>query len=152
MDVRERIKLIVVTSFFIGLIVLLFIGLTIIIVYSHYNLSIVLPNPYFYLYLELLFLAITWFFSFYFNLRPVSTLKGRNNLAIGVMSFGGVLLVFPLIGIGLMLFGLPYIILEGFLIFWLIGLIPLLVGLIPGVPLFMHGWYLRKNLRSETIS
>ena len=118
MDIRERIKLIAVTSFFIGLIVLFFIGLTIIIVYSHYNLSYVLPNPYLYLYLELLFLAIAWFFSFYFKLRPVSTLKGRKNLAIGVMSVGGVLLVFPLIIIGMMLFGLPYIILEGFLIFW----------------------------------
>jgi len=152
MDVRERIKLIVVTSFFIGLFVLFFIGLTIIIVYSHYNLSNILTNPYFYLYLELLFLAIAWFFSFYFKLRPVSTLKGRKTLAIGVMSFGGVLLVFPLIGIGLMVFGLPYILLEGFLIFWLPGLIPLLMALIPGVLFIMHGWYLRKNFRSETIS
>jgi len=86
-------------------------------------------------------------------LRPVKTLKARKILAIGVISFGGVLLVFPLIGIGLMLPSLPYVLSEGgFILFWLMGLIPLLAVLIPGVLLFMHGWYLRKNLRSETIS
>ena len=152
MDVRERIKLIAVTSFFIGLIILFFIGLTIIIVYSHYNPSYFILNPYFYLYLELLFLVIAWFFYSYFMLRPVKTLKARKTFAIGVISFGGVLLVFPLIGIGLMFSGLLYYILEGFLIFFLIGLIPILVAFIPGALLFMHGWHLRKNLRSETIS
>jgi hypothetical protein len=81
-------------------------------------------------------------------LRPVKTLKARKLLAIGVMSFGGVLLVFPLIGIGIMLPGLPYVLSEGFfIVFWLMGLVPLLVVLIPGVLFFMHGWYLRKNLR-----
>ena len=85
-------------------------------------------------------------------LRPVSTLKGRKNLAIGAMIFGGVLIALLVIGIGLMLSSLPYVLSEGFLIFFLIGLIPILVVLIPGVLLFMHGLYMRKNLRSETIS
>jgi len=85
-------------------------------------------------------------------LRPVKTLKARKTLAIGVMSLGGILLVFPLIGIGLMLSGLLYVLLEGFLVFWLVGLVPLLVALIPGVLLFKHGLYLRKNLRIENNS
>ena len=152
MDVREKIKLIAVTSFFIVLFILFFIGLTIIIVYSGYNLSYVLPNPYFYLYLELLFLVIAGFFSSYFQLRPVKTLKARKKFAIKVMSFGGIILIFPLIGIGFMLLSLPYILSEGFLILFLFGLIPLLVALIPGVLLVIHGWYKRKNLRSESIS
>jgi len=85
-------------------------------------------------------------------LRPVKTLKARKILAVGVMSFGGVLLVFPLIGIGLMLPSLPYILSEGgFIVFWLMGMAPLLAILIPGVILVIHGWYLRKNLRSEPV-
>ena len=151
MDIRERNRLIAVTSFFIGLIILMY-TIPYLIMYSRYNLSYVFLNSYFYLFLDLLFLAIALFFFSYFMLRPVKTLKVRKTLAKGAMSFGGVLLVFPLIGIGIMLPGLPYILSEGFLPLLLIGLTPLFVVLIPGVLLFMHGWYLRKNLRSETIS
>ena len=151
MDIRERNRLIAVTSFFIGLIILMYI-IPYLIVYSRYNLSYVFLNSYFYMFLDLLFLAITLFFYSYFMLRPVKTLKGRKYLTIGVMSFGGVLIVFPMIGICLSFSGLLYILSEGFLPLLLIGLTPLLVVLIPGVLLFMHGWHLRKNLRSETIS
>lgn len=152
MHVREKIKLIVVTSFFIGFVVLFFIGLTTIIHYSHYNLSNFIFNSYFYLYLQLLFLAIACYFYSYFKLRPVDTLKGRKTLAIGVMRFGVILLVFPLIGIGLMLLGLPYILSEGFLIYFMVGLSPLLMALIPGILFFNHGWNLRKTLGIENTS
>ena len=149
MDIRERNRLIAVTSFFIGLIILMYI-IPYLIVYSRYYLFFL--NPYFYMFLDLFCLAFTLFVYSYFMLRPVKTLKGRKYLTIGVMSFGGVLIVFPMIGICLSFSGLLYILSEGFLPLLLIGLTPLLVVLIPGVLLFMHGWHLRKNLRSETIS
>ena len=150
MDIRERNRLIAVTSFFIGLILIIYITLEM-IRYPRFESFYI--NPFFYLFLDLPFLAIALFFYSYFMLRPVKTLKARKILAIGVMSFGGVLLVFPLIGIGLMLLSLPDTLVGGFLILlWWIGLTPILAVLIPGVLLFYHGWYLRKNLRSETIS
>jgi len=152
MDIRERNRLIAVTSFFIGVIMIIYL-IPQFILFSRYNLSQVFLNPYFYIFLHLLFLTITLFFYSYFMLRPVKTLKARKTLAIGVTCIGGVLLAFPLIGIGLMVPSLPYVLSEGgFIVFWLMGLIPLLAVLIPGILLFMHGWYLRKNLRSETIS
>ena len=143
MDIRERNRLIAVTSFFIGLIMIIYL-IPQFILYSRYNLSHVFLNPYFYMFIHLLFLAIALFFYSYFMLRPVKTLKARKILAIGVMIFGGVLLVFPLIGIGLMLLSLPDTLVGGFLILlWWIGLTPILAVLIPGVLLFYHGWYLR---------
>jgi len=149
MDIKERNRLIAVTSFFVGFIIIIYLTPQF-IVYSRYDLSRVLINSYFYMFLNLLFLAIALFFYSYFILRPVKTLKGRKYLALGVMSFGGILLVFPLIGFGIMLPSLPYAISEGgFIVFWLMGSAPLLAVMIPGVILFMHGWYLRKNLRIE---
>ena len=149
MDVKERNRLIAVTSLIIGLVILMYI-IPYLIVQPHYYRFF--SDPYFYMFIGLLFLAIALFFYSYFMLRPVKTLKGRKYLAIGVISFGGVLIAFPLIGISFVLFGLLYVLSEGFLPLLLMGLIPLLVVLIPGVLLFMHGWYMRKNLRSETNS
>ncbi len=150
MDIREKNGLNAVTSFFIGLAIVIYL-IPVFFTYPSYRFNVFL-NSFFYIDLELLFLAITLFFFSYFMLRPVKTLKGRKILFIGVMSFGGVLLVFPLIGIGLILFDFFYFFQEGFLLFLLlITLIFLLAMLIPGVLLIIYGWYLRKNLRSDPV-
>ena len=149
MDIREGNRLNAVISFFIGLIIMIYL-IPVFFGYSSYNLSYV--YPYFYLFLGLLFLAIALFLYSYFMIRPVSTLKGRKILVIGAMSFGLVLMVFPLIGIGIILSSLPDVSSISLLYLWFIILIPFIVLLITGIIFFMHGWYLRKNLRSETIS
>ena len=155
MDIKERNRIIGVITFFIGLIIIVFL-IPIFISFSDFSLSYVLRYLFIgysgYLYLDLLVLAITLFFYSFFMLRPIKTLKGRKNLAIVAMSVGVVLVVFPLIGIGFLLPGFLYFLLDGFILFFMMALIPLLALLIPGIVLFIHGWYIRKNLRIETKS
>ena len=155
MDIKERNRIIGVITFFIGLIIIVFL-IPIFISFSDFSLSYVLRYLFIgysgYLYLDLLVLAITLFFYSFFMLRPIKTLKGRKNLAIVAMSVGVVLVVFPLIGIGFLLPGFFYFLLDGFILFFMMALIPLLALLIPGIVLFIHGWYIRKNLRIETKS
>jgi len=156
MDIKERNRIIGVITFFIGLIIIVFL-IPIFISFSNFSLSYVLRYLFIsysgYLYLDLLVLAITLFFYSFFMLRTIKTLKGRKNLAIVAMSVGVVLVVFPLIGIGFLLPGFLYFLLDGFMyINFMFALIPLLALLIPGIVLFIHGWYMRKNLRIETKS
>ncbi|MFX0077486.1 MAG: hypothetical protein ACFE96_18740, partial [Candidatus Hermodarchaeota archaeon] len=107
MDRRERNILIAITSILIGSIIIIY-SIPNLFMYSRYRLELAFLNPYFYLLLHLLFLAIGMFFYAYFLLRPVKTLKSRKILSKVVLSFGVFLLIFPHIGIGLMLTSIPY--------------------------------------------
>jgi hypothetical protein len=156
MDIKERNGIIGIVTFFIGLIII--ISITPYLIFqilwhnqhsSHQNMF---TNPMNYLFFDLGFLAFTLFLYTYFIIIPIKTLKGKKILTIVTMIFGGVLVVIPLIGIGFLLPDFLDYYLDSFFIYFLMGLIPLLVLLIPGIILFIHGWYMRKNLRIENNS
>ena len=109
-------------------------------------------NPLNYLSFDLDVLAITLFLYTYFIIIPIKTLKGKKILTIVTMIFGGVLVVLPLIGICILLPQFFPCYLDGFFFNFLMVLIPHLVLLILGIILFIHGWYMRKNLRIENNS
>lgn len=152
MDIKERNITIGVVTFFIGLIIIISVVpllISYISYHSHRNIFIFSQS---YSYFDLIILAITLFLFSYFIIRPIKTLKGKKILTIVTMTFGGVLVVFPLIGLGFLLPNFLDCYLEGPFIYFMIEVIFLLVLLIPGIILFIHGWYLRKNLRIENNS
>jgi len=105
-------------------------------------------------FLDLFFLAIILFLYAYFMIRPIKTLKGKKNLTIIAMIFGGVFVVFPLIGIGyeLSLSTLIEFYLDNLLIYYIFGMVLYLICLMPGIILFTYSWYLRGKLRIENNS
>jgi hypothetical protein len=152
MDIKERNIIIGVVIFFIGFITIIsivpiLIGL--IIYSSHFNILIFIDFQ-IYIYFDLVVLAITLLLYAYFIVRPIKSLKGKKILAIVTMIFGGVLVVIPLIGTGFQL----YRFLDSYLMHpqIIIGQIFLFALLLPGIILFIHGWYMRKNLRIENNS
>jgi len=104
-------------------------------------------NYYTYIYLDLFVLAITIFIYAYFLIKPTRTLKGKQNLAISAMVFGLVLVILPMIGIGVQIYSMTSY--GYFSSYMIIYVMPLIVMLIPGVALLIHGWFLRKKLRTE---
>ncbi len=151
MDKKERNRIMGVVTFFIGFIIII-IELPFLFNFSSYSLLLGLflgDNNCFFL--ALFVLAITLFLYAYFMIRPIKSLRGKKNLGIVAMIFGGVLVILPLIGIAIVF--LPDS-LESYIPFFFLhnilgGVIPYLGLLIPGIILFIHGWYMRKNLRIE---
>ena len=151
MEIKERNTIIGAISIIIGVILILSIlpWLT-----SPYAFSIdALLSYYTYLYLDLFVLAITMLLYAYFLIKPTRTLKGMQNLAISAIVFGLVLVIIPIIGIGLGIYS--YITSSYFnityIFYALMSNMPLLVMLIPGVALLIHGWFLRKKPRTEEL-
>ncbi|MCJ7649409.1 MAG: hypothetical protein MUP85_12405 [Candidatus Lokiarchaeota archaeon] len=144
---EKRIKGIV--SFVIGLVIIFyFIPLS---SFSLFSYLFMFPNHYliklffdlrWYLFLDLLVLAITLFLYTFFIIKPIKTLKGRKNLVIVALIFGVVVVVSPLFGIVLMSFTL----FEGFLANFILGMFIYLLFLIPGIIYFKYANFLRENL------
>lgn len=75
-------------------------------------------------------------------------MKGKEYLAKGTLIIGGVLIILPLIGAGYQIFVyLQYL----SMMFVLMEIIPFIILLIPGVALFIHGWFLHQKPRTENI-
>jgi len=150
MDIKERIVSVLVISFFIVSILIVLINRGI-----RYNNFLDLFNLGFsgYILLEYFVLINVLCLILYFLLRPIKTLRGKRNLTTAAIIFGGILILFPLIGIGIFTYkDFLEMYLDGFLLFYLAGLFFYCVLLIPGVILFIFGWYWRKNLRIENKS
>ena len=144
MDIKESNRIIGVVTFLIGLIIIIS-AIPILIGFisynSHRNIFINFQS---YIYFDLVVLAITLFLFSYFIIKPITTFKGKKILTLITMIFGGVLVVFPLIGLGFLLPNFSDCYFEGPFIYFIIIVISFLVLLIPGIILFIHGWYLRK--------
>lgn len=152
MDTKARIISIVVISFFIGLIIIAFLiplFMYSFIFHSYKNFRHLFMSYNFYIFLDLFVLVIILFLYLYYLIRPIKTLNGKKTLTIIEMILGGILVIFPLIGIGVLSSSFLSIYLEGFFLFYLVGLLFYCFLLIPGTILFIHGWHLRKNLRIE---
>ena len=152
MDIKERNIIIGVVTFFIGFITIISIVPLLISFISYNSHRNIFINYQSYFYLDLAVLAITLFLFSYFIIKPIETLKGKKILTLVTMIFGGVLVVFPLIGLGFLLPNFSDCYFEGPFIYFIIVVILFLVLLIPGIILLNHGWYLRKNLRIENNS
>lgn len=100
--------------------------------------------------LEVFVFMITFFLCIYFIIKPRKTLKGKKNLAKIELIFGGVIIYFPIIGIGFLLYGFPIWYSIGSLSFFIMTiLIPLLLCFIPGIIIFIHRYYLQKKIQNE---
>lgn len=142
MEIKERNTIIGFTSFLGGIVIMMFV--------IPYLISPSLFLSFFgIIIMDLFILANTLFLFGVFLIKPIKTLKGKENLAQGTMIIGGVLIVLPLIGIGYMIFT----ILPIFMFFWyyMIEIIPLILLLIPGIALFIHGWFLNQKPRTDNI-
>ena len=149
MEIKERNTIIGAISLIIGLILILF---TLPMLTNPYTFSIYALLQYnTYLYLDMFALAITMLLHAYFLIKPTRTFKGKQNLAISAMVFGLVLVIIPTIGIGLGIYSyMTYSSFNFTYIFYaLMSMMPLLVMLIPGVALLIHGQFLRKKPRTE---
>jgi len=135
-----------VVSFVIGLAILLLLS-SINLLYPYRNLIQFLIDIQWYLFLDLFVLAITLFLYAYFIIKPIKTLKGKKKLVIVARIFGGVLVVFPLIGIVIWSSSFMASYLEGFLALHIIGMLFYLLFLIPGIIFFLYARGLRENLR-----
>ena len=78
----------------------------------------------------------------------IKTIKGKENLVKGAMIIGGILIFLPLFGIGYLLFER-----FRFWFYWyyMIEVIPFILLLIPGVALFIHGWFLYHKPRTDNV-
>jgi len=96
--------------------------------------------------INLFILANTIFLYGVFLIRPIKTIKGKENLAKGAMIIGGILIILPLIGICYTIF----IIFPSFIygLYNLMNAIPFILLAIPGVALFIHGWFLYHKPRT----
>lgn len=96
--------------------------------------------------MDLFVLLFTLFLYGCFMIKPMNTLSGKKNLATGTLILGGILVVLPIIGMVYTSF-----ILFGYSFYYILSLIPYLVLLIPGVALFMHGWFLIHKPRIDNM-
>jgi len=149
MDTKARIISIVVISFFIGLISIVYLiplFMYSFIFHSYKNFRHLFMSYNFYIFLDLFVSVIILFLYLYYLIRPVKTLNGKKTLTIIEMILGGIIVIFPLIGIGVLSSSFLWMYLDGFFIFYLMGLFVYCFFLIPGILFFIHGWHLRKNL------
>ena len=144
MDEKERNRIMGVVTFFIGLI-LLIVVLPILTGFS--IISFIFMGSQDCLILDIFVLVIALFLYTYLMIRPIKTLKGKKILAIVAMIFGGVLVVFPLVGIGILFSGSLEWISYGpkFINTMVVVVLPFVLLLMPGIILFIHGWQLRKR-------
>lgn len=147
MEVKERNTIIILISFIIGAFLLVYpVPVLIMVVFSYNPLYYFIFYPLGYLCLDLLILAITLFVYAYFLLRPMNTLRSKKILSLGAMTCGSILVIFPVIAICIDAY---FIIFSDFIFYWFyFGPILNLVLLIPGIALFVHGWFLKKNIKS----
>ena len=144
MEIKERNAIIGVILFIVGLILIIY--LIPMYLFSFFSPLQIFLSPYGYLCLDIFVLLITLLFYGYFMIKPINTLRGQKNLAIGAMVLGGILVILPVIGIVLTLF-----ILIRYSFRYMIALIPFLLVLIPGIILYMHGWFLKHKPRTDKI-
>jgi len=142
MEIRERNIIIELISFILGVFLLIF-SIPIVTMIFLYNPSYYFNTSIGYLFLDLLVLAITLLLYAYFLIKPTKTLKGKENLALSAMIFGGMLIILPIIAIG---FGANYWFFSGNEIYIIILYVMLLL---PGVALFVHGWFLKRPTTLE---
>lgn len=153
MDTKARLISIVAISFFIGLISIVYLipqFMYSFIFHSYKNFRHLFMSYNFYIFLDLFVLVIILFLYLYYLIRPIKTLNGKKSLTIIEMVLGGILVIFPLIGIGVLSSSFLSIYLEGFFLFYLIGLLFYCFFLIPGTILFIHGWHLLKNHNTQS--
>ncbi len=147
MDRREKNTIIGVISIFVGIIFMLYLILMTSLFFSPYYVVNPFTSSLGYLFLYLFVFVITIFLFGFFLIRPTQTTRGRSNLAIGALVFGGILVVLTLIGMGFNMFYSS--VLFGFPLYYITLMIPSLVMLIPGVVIIVHGAFLRKKSRTE---
>ena len=80
-------------------------------------------------------------------IKPIKTLRGKENLAKGAMIIGGILIILPLIGMGYML--ITFFPSYMYFLYNLMNTIPFIILLIPGVALFIHGRFLYQTHRTD---
>jgi hypothetical protein len=152
MERRERNTIVGVISIIIGLIFILYLIPTISLLffspYSPFNISAFFTSSTGYLFMYLFVFVITIFLFGFFLIRPTKTTRGRSNLAIGALVFGGILVVLPVIGMGFSMF-YSAVLLGGYSIYYIALVTQSLVLLIPGVIILIHGSFLRKKSRTE---
>lgn len=141
---KERKIILVIISLMCGIFLLTLVLPRFIAIVS-YNVLLYFTSPFGYLYLDLIVLAIPLFLYAYFMIRPMKTLRGKKILSLGEMIFGGILFLLALIAfvLDMCLYGYTF---SGGRIFYMS--LYLLV-LLPGVPLFVHGWYIKRSTASE---
>ncbi|MFX0043200.1 MAG: hypothetical protein ACFE8L_09830 [Candidatus Hodarchaeota archaeon] len=144
MEIKERNAIIGVILFIVGLILIIY--LIPMYLFSFFTPFEIFLSPYGYLCLDIFVLLILLLLFGYFMIKPINTLRGQKNLAISAMVLGGILIVLPLIGMVLTFF-----ILIRYSFRYMIVLIPFLLVLIPGITLYIHGWFLKHKLRTDKI-
>lgn len=147
MEIKERNTIIGVVSFIVDLILIISLIPTFTSLFVNpLNILYMFIYPYGYIILDLFVLLFTLFLYGCFMIKPMNTLSGKKNLATGTLILGGILVVLPIIGMVYTSF-----ILFGYSFYYILSLIPYLVLLIPGVALFMHGWFLIHKPRIDNM-
>lgn len=142
MEIKERNTIIGFTSFLGGIVIMMF-------VIPYLTSPLLFLSFYGIIIMDLFILANTLFLYGVFLIRPIKTLNGKENLAKGAMIIGGILIILPLIGMGYMIFMIMQVFM--FFLFYLIEIIPFILLLIPGVVLFIHGWFFYQKPRTDNI-
>jgi len=140
MEIKERYTIIILISFIVGVFLLN--------VFSFIPIYYFVYNSVGYFFFDLQILVIIILLNAYFTIRPIKTLRGKKNIALGAMIFGSILVLFPVIAISLDTYRIYFVYEEIFFWFYF-GPILSLVLLVPGVALYVHGWFLKKRISSK---
>ena len=144
MEINERNTIIALTSIIIGVVLSIYVIPFLINLVLSENPLVYFRTSIGYIHIDLIILAMTLFLYAYFLIKPVKTIRGKKNLGLGAIILGGILILFPAIAIGIdfIFYFTYYFIIFYFLIFDLLVLLP-------GVALFVHGWYIKRSTVSE---
>lgn len=117
-----------------------------------HNLLYVISSFTFLIFVDLIGVELLLILFLYHLIMPIKTLKGKIIVSVIVMIVGAVIMGFPLFIIIYMFSTIYVFILEGFLFFFIIGLLTYCFFLIPGIVLIWYGWQHRKLIMSKNNS